>query len=109
MIQSTIQVNDTANDAGPPPDEIRHQLEMAGFEVRREPRGLVVGLPQAILFSPGDDHIGSGALPMLEQVAGILRSVPNQVILVGHADSVPIRQSGGFKMSIRELCLAGRR
>ena len=83
-------VNDTVNDTGPPPDVIRHQLEMAGFEVRREPRGLVVGLPQAILFSPGDDHIGSGALPMLEQVAGILRSVPNQVILVGHADSVPI-------------------
>lgn len=89
VVSLPVLMNNPVNDPAPQ-DEIRHQLEMAGFEVRREPRGLVVSLPQAILFSPGDDHIGSGALPMLEQIAGILRSVPNHVILVGHADSVPI-------------------
>ncbi len=71
-------------------DQLQHKLEHAGFEVRREPRGLVVSLPQAILFAAGDDSIGGAALPLVGQIAGVLRDIPNHVILVGHADSSPI-------------------
>jgi chemotaxis protein MotB len=74
----------------PPQDKIQQALEKAGLEARRETRGLVVSLPQAILFSSGDDRIGPDAFPIVEQLADVLRCIPNQVILIGHADSVPI-------------------
>jgi chemotaxis protein MotB len=78
-------------DARPPaPDKIEQALQKTGLDVHRESRGLVISLPQKILFSSGDDRIGSHAYPVIDQVAGILHDIPNRVILIGHADSVPI-------------------
>lgn len=66
------------------------KLRQQGLDSRLEKRGLVIALPQAILFPSGDDHIVPAALPMLSEIADVLGSVPNKVALVGHADSVPI-------------------
>lgn len=66
------------------------KLRQQGLDSHLEKRGLVITLPQAILFPSGEDHIVPAALPMLSQIAGVLASVPNKVALVGHADSVPI-------------------
>jgi chemotaxis protein MotB len=74
----------------PPRDAIREKLEQAGIEVHREPRGLVASLPQAVLFATGDDRVAKEALPMIGLIAAVLRDVPNQVIVVGHADATPI-------------------
>lgn len=65
-------------------------LEKHGLDVRLEKRGLVISLPQTILFASGDDRISASALPIVEQIADVLRDVPNQVSLIGHADSIPI-------------------
>jgi chemotaxis protein MotB len=78
-------------DARPPaPNKIELALQKTGLDVHREPRGLVISLPQTILFSSGDDRIGDDAFPVIDQVAGVLHDIPNRVILIGHADSVPI-------------------
>jgi chemotaxis protein MotB len=66
------------------------RLRLQGLDSRLEKRGLVISLPQAILFSSGEDHVSTSALPIVSQVAEVLNSVPNKVALVGHADSVPI-------------------
>jgi chemotaxis protein MotB len=66
------------------------ELERRGLEERLDKRGLVISLPQAILFPSGQDHVTPAAFPMLDQVASVLNSIPNKVTLVGHADSVPI-------------------
>jgi chemotaxis protein MotB len=66
------------------------KLRQQGVDSRLEKRGLVISLPQAILFPSGEDHIVPAALPMLSQIAAVLGSVPNKVALVGHADSIPI-------------------
>jgi flagellar motor protein MotB len=71
-------------------DELRERLEQAGIEVHREARGLVASLPQAVLFATGDDRVAKEALPMIGLIAAVLRDVPNQVIVVGHADATPI-------------------
>jgi chemotaxis protein MotB len=68
----------------------QHSLEQHGLDLRMEPRGLVISLPQAILFSSGEDQVNRQALPILAQIAGVLRDIPNEVSLVGHADAVPI-------------------
>jgi chemotaxis protein MotB len=66
------------------------KLRQQGLDSRLEKRGLVITLPQAILFPSGEDHIVPSALPMLSEIAEVLASTPNKVALVGHADSVPI-------------------
>lgn len=65
-------------------------LEKHGLDARLEERGLVISLPQTILFASGDDRISSSALPIVEEIADVLRDVPNKVSLIGHADSIPI-------------------
>jgi len=66
------------------------KLRSQGLDSRLEARGLVISLPQAILFPPGEDHIVADAFPIVSQIAEVLGSVPNKVALVGHADSIPI-------------------
>ncbi len=80
---------------------IARRLKQEGFDVRdltdagdggnyAGGRGLSILLPQAVLFSPGDDRIRSAALAPLQQIASALRDVPNKVNLAGHADATPI-------------------
>jgi len=73
-------------------DLIRAQelLRKRGLEPKLEARGLVISLPQVILFSSGKDTVSSQALPTLAQIADVLRDIPNNVRLIGYADTVPI-------------------
>ena len=74
----------------PPNPPAQMKLEALGLDVKREPRGLVISLPQAVLFSSGQDTVSREATPMVEQIAAILKEIPNKVTLIGHADAVPI-------------------
>ncbi len=65
-------------------------LQQHGLDLRLESRGLVISLPQAILFASGEDRVNRQAMPIIARIADVLRDIPNQVSLVGHADSVPI-------------------
>ena len=66
------------------------KLRLQGLDSHLEKRGLVISLPQAILFPSGEDRVLPAAFPIVSQVAEVLASVPNKVALVGHADSIPI-------------------
>jgi flagellar motor protein MotB len=73
-----------------PLSDVEQKLRNAGLDVHREARGLVISLPQAVLFAPGDDRISESARPVVDEIAAVLRPLPNRVVLVGHADSQPI-------------------
>lgn len=83
--------------AVPPPRsallETQEKLREQGLDSRLEPRGLVVSLPQTVLFASGDDRISGAAEPIVAKLAGVLRDLPNRVNLIGHADSLPIHNS----------------
>ena len=68
----------------------QERLRERGLDPKLEPRGLVISLPQVILFSSGDDTVTPQALPTIAQIADVLRDIPNNVRLIGHADTVPI-------------------
>jgi len=68
----------------------QERLKQTGLDLHLEARGLVISLPQAILFASGDDRINASALPIISQIADVLRDLDNKVELAGHADSVPI-------------------
>ncbi len=70
--------------------QAEESLRALGLDARLEKRGLVISLPQAILFPSGEDRVMPAAFPMVSEIADVLASVPNKVALVGHADSVPI-------------------
>lgn len=70
--------------------EAQRKLEQSGVEMNLEARGLVISLPQTILFPSGEDQIGKDALPIVSHIADVLRDIPNKVSLIGHTDAVPI-------------------
>jgi chemotaxis protein MotB len=70
--------------------EAQKLLRERGFEAELEAHGLVISLPQVVLFSPGADTVSHQALPSIAQIAEVLCDIPNDVQLVGHADTVPI-------------------
>jgi chemotaxis protein MotB len=66
------------------------RLQDQGPETKLEAHGLIISLPQVVLFSPGADMVSPEALPTIGQIAEAIRDIPNEVRLVGHADTVPI-------------------
>ena len=81
------------NTATPPVNPLsdaQAALEKHGIAARMEPRGLVISLPQSILFGSGDDQVSADAFPMVAQIAAVIVDLPNRVSFIGHADSVPI-------------------
>ena len=69
---------------------IQRELEHNHLDVRLDSRGVVISLPQALLYPPGEDRINTDALATVSTVAETLGKIPNNAILVGHADAVPI-------------------
>lgn len=79
--------------APPPPSpmaSIQKELEQSQLDVHLDSRGVVISLPQALLFPPGDDRINADALETVGAIGDILRKIPNNVSLVGHSDAIPI-------------------
>lgn len=75
--------------------KIRSEAEAAGLEgtleLRQEARGLVVTIvADNVLFEPGSSSIRAEGREILGQVGKVVNSVPNDVIVEGHTDSVPI-------------------
>jgi chemotaxis protein MotB len=68
----------------------QERLISHGLEPKLEPRGLVISVPQVILFSSGQDTVNPAALPTLARIADVLKDIPNHVRLIGHADTVPV-------------------
>src|SRR5580658_3951400 len=66
------------------------RLKKQGIAAKMEPRGLVISLPQTVLYSSGEDQVSRDAIPVVEQIVEILRTLPNRINLIGHADSQPI-------------------
>ena len=71
-------------------DAIRQDLEKTQLDVRVDSRGVVVSLPQALLFQPGEDTINADALTTVQAIGDVLNKIPNNVSLVGHTDATPI-------------------
>ena len=74
------------------PNLIRAQerLQQLGLDPKLDARGLVISLPQVILFSSGADVVSPAALPAIAEIADVLGEIPNNAQLVGYADTVPI-------------------
>jgi len=74
-------------------EEFRDEIAKGKVEVFLEPRGLVISLRQAAFFPSGQATINRDTYPIVDKLAALIMSLPNHVILEGHTDAVPIRNS----------------
>lgn len=80
-------------------DAVISALEQAGLadvaELRREERGLVVSIgSDDVLFATGSASISDLGDQIVAAIATVLSSLPNQVMVEGHTDDVPLVRSG---------------
>ena len=69
---------------------IQQELQRSHLDVQLDARGVVVSLPQELLFPPGEDRINADALATVASIGDVLGRIPNNVRLVGHSDATPI-------------------
>ena len=66
-----------------------HNLQDA-ISANRTERGVVLVLPENILFNSGEAMILESGKPFLQKVGSLLTEIPNAVKVEGHTDSRPI-------------------
>jgi chemotaxis protein MotB len=72
-------------------DEALQELIEKGLVTVRENNGrLEIEIRSSVLFASGSGEVSVPALPILEGIAGILKTLPNMVHVEGFTDNVPI-------------------
>ncbi|HEX9759068.1 MAG TPA: flagellar motor protein MotB [Nitrospiria bacterium] len=74
------------------PSQIKKLLYSKGgkriFQVSTDLRGIVIRLPDSVLFSSGNSKIQSQGYPLLDELTQLLQQIPNQVRIEGHSNSL---------------------
>jgi len=73
--------------------ELKEAVDKKQLQIKLEPRGLVVSLKQASFFPSGGETLDAAMFPNLEKIAATIKTLPNQVRLEGHTDSIPIHNA----------------
>ena len=73
--------------------QLKKEIDSGMLQVSMEARGLVVSLRQAAFFPTGQDAIDASTYPTIQQLAEVIRALPNKVRLEGHTDAVPIHNA----------------
>ncbi|NOZ26208.1 MAG: OmpA family protein [Nitrospirae bacterium] len=63
------------------------------LDVRRDERGVIVSLGESYLFPSGSVEIKESSLKVLAELSLILKGIPNKVLIEGHTDNMPVRNS----------------
>lgn len=63
---------------------------LSGTAVSQGRMGAVITLRSDLLFAPGSAELKPKAAQAIDKLAKLLKTVPNQLIVAGHTDSIPI-------------------
>lgn len=76
-------------------DEIRKPLRDVGelIDLRDDERGIVLSFQENILFAPGEVRIKKEGFPVLDIIATAIESCSNDILIMGHTDNTPIKNS----------------
>ncbi len=76
-------------------EEVNQYLQQLGLEdivaTTRTEEGVILVLPEQILFNTAEAIVLDEAKPVLNRVGQLLKDMPNMVRVEGHSDSRPIR------------------
>lgn len=71
-------------------DQLRDLMDEGLVDVRREDRWIEVELNTSVLFGSGEARLAKGAVPVLAEMAEVLKGFPNPIQVEGFTDNVPI-------------------
>jgi len=71
-------------------ESLRDQPHLQDIRLMITGRGLVIHLPELLLFDTGEAQVKPQAEPLLERLAAILKKIPNHIMVEGHTDNLPI-------------------
>jgi chemotaxis protein MotB len=79
-------------------EDIANKVQSAMYEdlksdlvtVSQDTRGVVVHLAEELLFASGKADLKSSSTGSLDLLAGVLKTLPNEIRVEGHTDNVPI-------------------
>lgn len=54
-------------------------------------RGIVISFQEDIMFDPGEATLKKEAFPVLDTIARAIGSSPNNILIMGHTDNVPVQ------------------
>ncbi|MCY8118870.1 flagellar motor protein MotB [Bacillus spizizenii] len=66
---------------------IKHNHLKAQMTAKRDERGVVLVLQEAVLFDSGEAKVLKNAETLLHQIAVLLQTIPNDIQVEGHTDS----------------------
>jgi len=97
-------------------DQIEEYVEENDLEglihTTHETRGLIITLASDnLLFDVGEAQVRAPALTILDRVAGLLRDLPNLIVIEGHTCSLPIstgRFPSNWELSAARACAVVR-
>jgi chemotaxis protein MotB len=72
-------------------DILRDLKKVVG--ISEDERGVILTLEDMVLFDSGEAEIKPIVYPLLDWLAEILDPIPNDVLVMGHTDNVPIRSA----------------
>jgi len=61
------------------------------MEIKDDERGIVVSLQENILFNSGEATLKKDVFPILDSIADAVESCPNDILIMGHTDNIPIK------------------
>jgi chemotaxis protein MotB len=73
----------------------------AKVTIKKDTRGVLIELQDRILFDSGDAKLKQDSFPLLKKISGLLSKFPNEVLIEGHTDNLPINK--GYYQSNWEL------
>jgi chemotaxis protein MotB len=73
--------------------ELSKEIADGSLQLHMDARGLVISFAQTALFGSGDDRVQSESIPVFGRIAKVLASIPNDILVEGHTDPVPINNS----------------
>jgi len=61
------------------------------IDITDDERGIVLSVHENILFDSGEVKIKKGAFPILDSISMAIKSCPNDILIMGHTDNIPIK------------------
>ena len=71
-------------------DEMKDGLEEI-VGVSEDERGVIITLQEMVLFDSGKADIKPNIFPLLDSISEILEPIPNDILIMGHTDNMPMK------------------
>ena len=73
-------------------DEMKDGLEEI-VGVSEDERGVIITLQEMVLFDSGKADVKRNVFPLLDSISEILEPIPNDILIMGHTDNMPMRSN----------------